>query len=233
MTQHTHDEVEHEVVKKRKGGSTTERFFDAYRKPLMIIGLVLVVGVGGYFAYDYGYKRPKEEEAHNAFWRAYDWFMKDSTNWALNGQGDFLGFEQVIAQYPGTEAAELSHFCAGVIYRDKKDWGNALAHFQEVSVDDQAISVYTIGNMGDMYVEMGNFEEAAKAFEKAANMAKSNSTRDYLVGEYSLKAARVYLEQNNKEKAKEVLAKSLEGADKRTASYAEAEKLLNMLKAQG
>ena len=63
--------------------------------------------------------------------------------------------------------------------------------------------------------------------------SKSNGTRDALAGEYLLKAARVYVEQGNKEKAKETLEKAMEGIDNRSATYTEADKMLNFLKAQG
>ena len=32
--------------------NTTSNFFEKYRKPLMALGIALVAGVGGYFAYD-------------------------------------------------------------------------------------------------------------------------------------------------------------------------------------
>ena len=48
-----------------------------------------------------------------------------------------------------------------------------------------------------------------------------------------LKAARVYIEQGNKDKAKETLEKAMDGIDNRSATYVEADKMLNFLKAQG
>jgi Tfp pilus assembly protein FimV len=48
-----------------------------------------------------------------------------------------------------------------------------------------------------------------------------------------MKAARVYIEQGNKDKAKETLEKAMEGIDNRSATYIEADKMLNFLKAQG
>ena len=42
-----------------------------------------------------------------------------------------------------------------------------------------------------------------------------------------------HIEQNNKDKAKETLEKAKEGIDNRSATYIEADKMLNFLKAQG
>jgi tetratricopeptide (TPR) repeat protein len=230
MAQNIDQNIEGEVL---KDSSTSDNFFDKYRKPITYVGGVLVLLLGSYFTYEYAYAKPKNTEAEVAFWKAYNYFMIDSTEWALNGKDDALGFEAIIGQYEGTPAAELSHYCAAIIYRDKGDFGQALSHFEQVQVDDQAVSVYVEGNIGDMYVEMGNLDEGVKHFEKAASASKANGTKDYLAGEYYLKAARVYMEQNNKQKAIEVLEKALDGADEKAAFYGEAEKLLNMLKAQG
>ncbi|MEY3836098.1 MAG: hypothetical protein RI989_1526 [Bacteroidota bacterium] len=43
--------------------NTTSNFFEKYRKPLMAVGIALVVGVGGYFAYDATIAQPREREA--------------------------------------------------------------------------------------------------------------------------------------------------------------------------
>jgi tetratricopeptide (TPR) repeat protein len=213
--------------------NTTSTFFEKYRKPLMAVGIALVVGVGGYFAYDATIAQPREREAANALWKAQYYLSIDSIDWALNGHEDALGFHGVIDNYEGTDAAELAHYGAAICFRTKGDFGNALAHFQEVNVEDQAVAVYVLGNIGDMNVELGQLDEAVKYFEKAAATSKTNSTRDALAGEYLLKAARVYIEQGNKEKAKETLEKAMEGIDNRSATYIEADKMLNFLKAQG
>jgi tetratricopeptide (TPR) repeat protein len=213
--------------------NTTSNFFENYRKPLMAVGIALVVGVGGYFAYDATIAQPREREAANALWKAQYYLSIDSVDWALNGHEDAPGFQSVIDNYEGTDAAELAHYGAAICFRTKGDFGNALAHFKEVNVDDQAVSVYVLGNIGDMNVELGQLDEAVKYFEKAAAQSKSNGTRDALAGEYLLKAARVYIEQGNKDKAKETLEKAMEGIDNRSATYVEADKMLNYLKAQG
>lgn len=213
--------------------NTTSNFFEKYRKPLMALGVALVVGVGGYFAYDAMVATPREQEASNALWKAQYHMSIDSIDWALNGHEDAPGFQSVIDNYEGTDAAELAHYGAAICFRSKGDFGNALAHFKEVNVDDQGISVYVLGNIGDMNVELGQLDEAVKYFEKAAAQSKSNGTRDALSGDYLLKAARVYIEQGNKDKAKETLEKAMEGIDNRSATYTEAEKMLNFLKAQG
>ncbi|MDP5075457.1 MAG: hypothetical protein NWP82_03140, partial [Flavobacteriales bacterium] len=138
--------------------NTTSNFFEKYRKPLMAVGIALVVGVGGYFAYDATIAQPREREAANALWKAQYYLSIDSIDWALNGHEDAPGFQSVIDNYEGTDAAELAHYGAAICFRTKGDFGNALAHFKEVNVDDQAVSVYVLGNIGDMNVELGQLD---------------------------------------------------------------------------
>ena len=48
--------------------NTTSNFFEKFRKPLMAVGIALIVGVGGYFAYDAAIAQPRDREAANALW---------------------------------------------------------------------------------------------------------------------------------------------------------------------
>ncbi len=44
------------------------------------------------------------------------YFAEDSLNLALNGDGNYSGFLQIIDDYKWSEAANLSHYYAGVIF---------------------------------------------------------------------------------------------------------------------
>ena len=49
----------------------------------------------------------------------------DSLNWALNGDGNNVGFLKIIDKYSGTPAGNLAHYYAGVCYLKKGDFSNA------------------------------------------------------------------------------------------------------------
>lgn len=210
----------------------SESFLEQNRKKIMIgVGAVAVV-FAGFFAFQYLYLEPKEKEAANAMWRAQQYFEIDSLEWALNGHDQYDGFETIAQKYSGTKAGKLSHYYLGIIYRDKADYETALNHFKEADFNDDVVGVIAVGNVGDMYVQLNNYEEGATWLEKACREAASAPSKAYLAPVYGLKAAKVYLELQKDDKAISVLEKITDGYDTKTPEYGEAEKLLSMLKAR-
>jgi len=210
----------------------TERFVDKHRKSL--IGLLGVIALlfAGFFAWQYLYKNPREKEAANALWRAQQWMEMDSTAMALNGDGEFDGFESIIENYSGTKAEALAHYYTGIIYRDNGEYESALNHFKESDFSDETVGVLAMGNVGDMYVQLDNLEDGAKWLDKAGREAAGADSRDFLGPIYLLKGARVYMELGKNDKAKGLLQQITDNFDSKSQEYGEAAKLLAMLKAQ-
>ncbi|MEN9347754.1 MAG: hypothetical protein RLZZ77_1265 [Bacteroidota bacterium] len=226
------DQKEETIVNVQEVYTKTEVFVDKNRKTLFIVLGAVGALFAGFFAYQYLIVKPKEAEAANALWRAQQWFEKDSLDMALNGNGEFEGFEAVANTYNGTKAGEMAQFYTGIIYRDKGDFQAALTNFQEADLDDETFSILALGNAGDCFVQLGNNEEGASYLEKAAKKAASSKGKDFLAPIYLLKASKVYIELGDKEKAKGLLTSATEGYDKKSQEYNEAAKLLAMLKAE-
>ena len=55
------------------------------------LSLLSFLLVGGFLAYKYLIKEPKEQKAAEAFWKAQDYFENDSLKQALNGDRQFPG----------------------------------------------------------------------------------------------------------------------------------------------
>lgn len=83
-----HTDSSDAVIAKAKG------FWEKYSKPLMIISVLLIVVIGGWYGYQQFIVKPKEEKAVEAIFRAEEYFRMDSLNLALNGDGQNLGFEK-------------------------------------------------------------------------------------------------------------------------------------------
>jgi len=210
----------------------TEQFVDNNRKALAIgLGAVALAFIG-FFAYQYLYQNPREQEAANALWRAQQWMEIDSTALALNGDGEYDGFESIIENYSGTKAARLAHYYAGIISRDNGEFQVALDHFMEADFGDETVGILAMGNVGDMYVQLENLEDGARWLEKAAREASSSSSRDFLGPIYCLKSAKVYMELGNNSKAINLLQEVTDQYDSKSQEYGEATKLLAMLKSQ-
>lgn len=203
----------------------TEVFVDKNRKALtgVIVGLAVVFA--GYFAYTRLYVEKREVKAAENMWKAEQYFEMDSLNLALYGDDLFPGFEQIAEDYSGTKAARRAHFFMGAISRDKKEFDVAIEHFEQAAkLDDEAVSTLAIGNIGDMHVELGEYEKSIKYFEKAAR----NSENEFTAPMYLMKAARVHLELGNQDKAKKVFKEITEKYPTAT-EYRDAQKYLASL----
>lgn len=179
-------EVVGEVIESAEG------FFHKY-KNVLIYGLVgIIVIIGGYFGYTELISKPKQREANEQMFQAEKYFAIDSFRLALNGDGNALGFIQVIDNYGSTDAGNLAHFYAGVCYYNLDEYQTAIDHMNKFNSNDELIGARALCVIGDAYVELGQLDNAVKFFMKAANLKSNQYSAMYL-----MKAARVH-EANNK-----------------------------------
>jgi len=172
----------------------------------IVIGAIAVIILIplGWFAYERYVAEPKEIEAADALFAAEQYFALDSFNLALNGNNEVQGFISIIDNFGGTDAANLSHYYAGVCHYNLGQYNEAIEQLKDFSTDDLFLSGISIGLTGDAYSELKNYEEAVNHYEKAA---KKNSN-DLVSPVYLRKAAQLYeIELNNPDKAIELYQK--------------------------
>ena len=145
----------------------TEQYLEKNRKGFLFGVVILVVVVVGYIAYSNLYAKPKEAEAQKQVYFAELQFGKDSFNVALNGDGNNLGFLQIMEDFSGTKIANLSRFYAGVCYRELGDFDKAIALLDSYSLEDDMIAPVALGTLGDCYVEKGDVEKGVSFYSKA------------------------------------------------------------------
>lgn len=144
-------------------------FWTKYSKPILIVGTVLVLLVGGYWGYKNFVKGPKEEKAADALFKAEDYYRKDSVNAALNGDGQSMGFLKIISKYSGTDAANLANFYAGSCYIKMDDNAKAIKHLKEFSSDAKQIQQRAYKLLGDASADLGKNDDALDYYKKAAH----------------------------------------------------------------
>lgn len=177
--------------------SRTEQYIEENKKSLTIIVAAIVIVVGGYLGYKKLILQPKETEAQSQIFRAEQYFEKDSLKLALEGDGDALGFKDIIEEYGMTETANLAHYYAGICYLRLGEYENAIDNLKSFDSNDRLISVIAIGALGDAYSEQGEYKKAVSLYEKAANKNKN----DFTSAVYLKKAAIVYEKLANYKKA--------------------------------
>lgn len=207
-------------------------FYANNKKNIQIAGVAVAVAIGGLLAYQFLYQGPRNKEANEALWRIEQWAEIDSMNWVLQGNGEFIGAEELMNKYSGTVAAEKATFYTACAKRNNGDFQGALDLFKEVDFNDNTVGIQAIGNAGDMYVELGQLDEAADWLEKAAKKAMSSDSKDALAPVYLMKAARVQAERQDFAAAKSLLQDVVDNF-KRSQEIGDAQKMLGWIEAQG
>ena len=168
------------------------------RNPKTAIGIVaaILLIVGGYFGYRY-YLGNQDGIAQKEMFQAIRYFEADSLNLALNGDGNNLGFLQIIEDYGRTDAGNLANYYTGVIYLKQGKFPLAIFHFEDFSSDDLLVQARAYSLMGDAYMEQKDYENAAKFYSKAANYKPNKE----FTPTYLMKAALAYEKLNQNQKA--------------------------------
>ncbi len=160
-----------------------------------IIGVLAVVAI--FFAFKRFYIEPKNNAASAAMFGAEQYFQKDSFEVALNGDGNYVGFLDVIDDYGMTQTAKLANYYAGLCYMYMGDFESAISHLKKFKSKDVTLSSVALGVIGDAYVELGEEAKGASYYEEAAVNAKNDFTSPL----YLNKAAQVYEKLGNYKKA--------------------------------
>lgn len=128
----------------------------------------LFVLVAAYLAFTRLYLDPKADEATNQMFMAEKYFGEDSLNLALNGDGNNLGFLQIMDDYKWTEPANLAHYYTGIIYLKQGKFQDAIDQLKDFSGKDKMVTNMSFGAIGDAYSELGNLDDAVDYYKKAA-----------------------------------------------------------------
>jgi tetratricopeptide (TPR) repeat protein len=151
--------------------TNTEHFIEQNQRTITI-ALIVVVAVVGIFL---GYKRfivsPKEKEAESQMFAAEQYFEKDSFNLALNGDGNYLGFLDIIDQYKVTKSGKLARYYSGISYLKLGKFQEAIEQLKKFNLKDAMVSPISKGAIGDAYCELGRNDEAVTYYMKAARMS--------------------------------------------------------------
>jgi len=138
------------------------------------VGLLVLVAA---FAYvKRVYLPEKEKEAANEIFTAQQYFQMDSFNLALQGDGEYLGFEDVIEDYKFTKTSNLAKYYAGMSYLQLGDFDEAISYLSKFKSKDMFVKPMAIGAIGDAYAEQGDMDKAVSQYEKAASHNKNTLT---------------------------------------------------------
>lgn len=180
--------------------SKTEQFIENNQKIIAIVVGAIIVIVLGYFGFDKFYIDPLEKEAQSQMFMAEKYFEIDSLNLALNGDGNYLGFLDIIDDYGMTKSADLSHYYAGICYLKKGKFEDAIDYLESFGTDDDVVAPMAKGAIGDAYIELTEYGKAKDYYLKAAEMF----INDFTTPQFLMKAGLTCEEMGDYAEAKKL-----------------------------
>jgi len=194
--------------------SSAEEFLNNYKNTLLYTIAAIVVVGAVIFCYQRFVVQPKKAEAAEQAYPAEALFRQAEYDKALNGDGNTLGFAQIIEDY-GSKAGKAMYFYAGVCELQLGNYESAISYLTKYNGKDDILAARALACIGDAYVGLGNNEKALSYFDSAAKKADNMFAAAYL-----LKAGVVCEELGKPEQAvayykeiKDKYPQSIEGYD--------------------
>jgi tetratricopeptide (TPR) repeat protein len=182
------DKTDKQMMAVEEALSKTEVFIEKNQRILLIVIGAIVVLVLGFYGYKRMYVAPMEKEAQAQMFMAERYFEIDSLNLALYGDGNYLGFIDIIEEYGVTKSANLAKYYTGISYLRQGDFDQAIEYLDDFDKKDQIVGPMAYGAMADAYLELDQPEEAASYYLEAANF----TTNDFTTPMYLMRAGWTY-----------------------------------------
>lgn len=154
----------------------TEKFFEKNQKIILYIVGGIAVVVLGYFGFKKLYLEPKEREAQEQIWVAQRYFEQDSLDKAIKGDGNNLGFEDIVSDYGRTKTGNLAKYYLGMCYLKKGNFQDAIDQLKSFDGDGEIVGPLATGAIGDAYMELGEVENGIDYYLKAADQRNNDFT---------------------------------------------------------
>lgn len=148
-----------------------EVFYEKNKKLLTVGAVVIVAFVALVLGYKYYNSSQDNKAAAKAFY-AQQYFMADSSQLALKGDGQHYGFLKVIKEFGGTKTANLAHYYAGVSYMKLGDTKNAIKQLEEFDGKGTMVGTAAHGLLGNAYMETNKTDKAIEEYRKASSNEK-------------------------------------------------------------
>ncbi len=153
-----------------------EGYVTENKKSITFIGGAILVLILGYFGYTNLIVKPQEVNAQKEMYMAERYFQQDSVDKAINGDGQFPGFLEIIDNYGSSNSANLAHYYLGMSYLKKGEWDNAIEYLSKYDAEDDITGALALGAIGDANMELGKKDEAEKFYMKAVDYDNNQFT---------------------------------------------------------
>ena len=167
------ESVEHALTR-------SEEFIEKNQKQLTIGLLVIVAIVAIVMGYNRFILQPKEKEAQSQMFMGEQYFAVDSFRLAINGDGNFMGFEYIMDEYGITKAGSLAAYYTGISYMHLGEYELAIENLKQFDGGDKMVTPVAYGAMGDCYMELEDYDNAISEYKKAVEYENDFTTPIHL-----------------------------------------------------
>lgn len=156
--------------------ATTGAWVDTNKKKIISIIAGVVIVVGGYLGYTYGYQQPREEKAQTLCTDGLQFIQNSDFETALNGEGTFPGYIKIADEYSGTDGANLANLYAGICFAQQNKYQEAIPYLKAYTPgDDQSVSAMALFALAQCYAGVNDVDQAITTFQKAAEQADNSA----------------------------------------------------------
>ena len=155
--------------------SKTELWIENNQKTLWMILIGLLVVAFAIFGIT-KYNQKRNQNAMNESFMPQKYFEKEQYDLALNGDGNYMGFLDIVSKYGSTKAGKLASYYAGISYMKQGNYNDAINYLKKYTNNDKVLAPLALGAIGDCYMELGDNQNAATYYSKAANKNPNDFT---------------------------------------------------------
>lgn len=160
--------------------SSLETFFKGHAKLIEWIIVAILAVVCIFLAVNKWYINPLKAEAKDQMFSAEQLFREGNFETALNGDGNILGFSQIVDQY-GSKAGKSVYFYAAICELQLGNNEEALSYLGKYSTSDKIMKARALCCTGDAYSNLNQLEKALDCYKSAANVEDNVLAAGYLL----------------------------------------------------
>lgn len=162
--------------------SAAEKFLSKNKKTIIYAACAAVVLGLGILAFVKFVYQPSVEEAQQQAYPAEQHFVNGEYELALNGDGNVLGFADIISEY-GTKSGKAVYFFAGACELNLGNYESAISYLKKYNGKEPILAARAKAAQGDAYVGLENYAEAVNCYKAAAATADNVFAAEYLLKE--------------------------------------------------
>jgi tetratricopeptide (TPR) repeat protein len=178
MAKNNQKEAQQEQVATTVSG--VEEFFKKNQKWIEWAVLALLVIILAIFAVNRWVIAPAKAEAQAQMFPAEQLFRAGNFEAALNGDGNTLGFTDIIDNY-GKRAGKAANLYAGLCNLQLGNNEEAIALLKKYSVKDKIMQARAYSAIGDAYSNLKDYTNALDWYKKAAALEDNEFRPAYLL----------------------------------------------------